>query len=122
MSQYAIFLYAPAVDEETDPSPEGLAAHDRHSEELQASGEMVTAFALAPTEMSTSMRGDLITDGPFLESKEVVLGFYVVEAPDLDAALGIARRNPINEQGGGVEVRPVVGGVVVGRDFPAVRG
>jgi hypothetical protein len=57
--------------------------------------------------MATSIRGDTITDGPFVDSKEVVAGFYVIEAPDLDAALAIARRNPAVLNGGGVEVRPV---------------
>jgi hypothetical protein len=57
--------------------------------------------------MATSVRADAITDGPFLDSKEVVAGFYVIEAPDLDAALAIARSNPVVRDGGGVEVRPV---------------
>ncbi len=59
--------------------------------------------------------GDAVTDGPFIEAKEVILGFYVIEAPDLDAALEIARRNPVLGDGGGLEVRPVAQGRVVGR-------
>jgi hypothetical protein len=57
--------------------------------------------------MATSIHGDVITDGPFIDSKEVVAGFYIIEAPDLDAALAIARLNPAVRDGGGVEVRPV---------------
>jgi hypothetical protein len=60
--------------------------------------------------MATSVRADAITDGPFLDSKEVVAGFYVIEAADLDAALAIARTNPVVRDGGGVEVRPVHSG------------
>lgn len=75
---------------------------------------MVAAFALGPEETATSLRGDAITDGPFIEGKEVIAGFYVVDAPDLDAAVEIARRNPILHQGGGVEVRPVASGYVTG--------
>jgi YCII-related domain len=56
---------------------------------------------------SNSISGDIITDGPFIDSKEVVAGFYVIEAEDLDAALAIARTNPVVHDGGGVEVRPV---------------
>ena len=48
---------------------------------------MIMAFALTPRDMATSIRGDTITDGPFVDAKEVVAGFYVIEAPDLDAAL-----------------------------------
>jgi hypothetical protein len=68
---------------------------------------MMAAFALTPRDMATSIRGDAITDGPFVDSKEVVAGFYVIEAPDLDAALAIARQNPVVSHGGGVELRPV---------------
>jgi hypothetical protein len=57
--------------------------------------------------MATSVRGDMITDGPFIDAKEVVAGFYVIEAPDLDAALATAKTNPVVREGGGVEVRPV---------------
>jgi len=48
-------------------------------------------------------------DGPFAETKEQLGGLYVVEAPDLDAALAIARRVPLH-RGGSVEVRPLIGG------------
>ena len=68
---------------------------------------MVAAFALEPASTATTLRGDLVTDGPFIETKEVVVGFYVIEAPHLDAALELVRNNPILRDGGGVEVRPV---------------
>ncbi len=68
---------------------------------------MLAAYALTPRDMATSIRGDTVTDGPFVDSKEVVAGFYVIEAPDLDAALAIARLNPAVHDGGGVEVRPI---------------
>ncbi len=55
----------------------------------------------------------VITDGPYLETKEVIVGFYVIEAPDLETAVLTARANPIVQHGGGVEVRPVAVGVVV---------
>jgi hypothetical protein len=48
------------------------------------------------------------TDGPFADTKEVLGGYYVVEADDLDAALAIAARIPAARLGGSVEVRPVV--------------
>ena len=87
---------------------EGAAeAHDQHSKDLQADGSMIAAFALESYETATSLRADGMTDGPFIEAKEVILGLCIVEAADLDAALAIARRNPILRQGGGVEVRPV---------------
>ncbi|WP_188190971.1 YciI family protein [Nonomuraea sp. SYSU D8015] len=111
MAQYAILLYAKAPADADDLTPEQREAHDRHGQDVEKlGGTMLTAFALQPSTTATSIRGDAITDGPFIDAKEVVAGVYVIEAPDLDAALEIARRNPITQQGGGVEVRPVAGG------------
>ena len=56
------------------------------------------------------LHADLVTDGPFIDSKEVVAGFYVIEAPDLDAALAIVKRNPALPMGARLEVRPVHSG------------
>jgi hypothetical protein len=115
MPQYAILLYAPVDDEDEtvdddearEGQSEGMREHDRYSQELQDEGVMIAAFGLESHESATSIRAEGITDGPFIESKEVVLGVCIVEAPDLDAALAIARRNPILHQGGGIEVRPI---------------
>ncbi|HEY8451400.1 MAG TPA: YciI family protein [Natronosporangium sp.] len=110
MAQYAVLIYA--NDAATDATAEELTAHQRYADEVVSSGAMVAAFALEPVATATSIRGDVVTDGPFVDTKEVVAGFYVIEAPDLDTALEIAGRNPAVRQGGGVEVRPVMGGSV----------
>lgn len=109
MAQYAVLLYADDSADFGNPT-EASDAHQRHAEELERSGSLRAAYALTPRELATSVHGDTVTDGPFLDSKEIVAGFYILEAADLDAALAIARRNPICQQGGGVEVRPVEGG------------
>jgi len=108
MAQYAVLIYA--GDSATDDGE--LAVHDRHARELEASGALTAAFALEPSATATSVRGDGVTDGPFVDAKEVVAGFYILEAPDLDAALRIAGGNPVIGMGGGVEVRPVAGSFV----------
>jgi hypothetical protein len=51
----------------------------------------------------------LTTDGPFIETKEELGGYYLVEADDLDGALALAARIPAARLGGAIEVRPVVG-------------
>ncbi len=107
MAQYAVLIYAHDSAHAPEATPEDLETCDRHSEELTASGAMLAAYALTPRDMATSIREDMITDGPFIDSKEVVAGFYVIEAADLDAALAIAQTNPVVREGGGVEVRPV---------------
>ena len=107
MAQYAILIYTHDSAHAPDATPDDLETCDRHSDEMAASGAMILAYALTPRDMATSVRADAITDGPFVDSKEVVAGFYVIEAPDLDAALSIARTNPVVRDGGGVEIRPV---------------
>jgi hypothetical protein len=107
MAQYAILIYAHDSAHAPDATADDLEACDAHSDDLAASDAMLAAYALTPREMATSVRADGITDGPFLDAKEVVAGFYVIDAPDLDAALAIARANPVVADGGGVEVRPV---------------
>jgi hypothetical protein len=120
MAQYAILVYAKAHAGGTDAIPGAREAHDRHFEDMVRSGAMVAAFALQPAaDTATSIRGDVVTDGPFVDAKEVIAGFSIIEAPDLDAALTIARANPATQQGGGVEVRPVEGGFIADRPAAA---
>ena len=67
---------------------------------------------LQPIETATTVRygggENLIIDGPYADAKEVLGGYYVLEAADLDAALEFAQRIPAVRLGGAVEVRPLV--------------
>ena len=67
---------------------------------------------LQPAETATTVRhgagGPLVTDGPFADTKEVLGGYYVFEASNLDEALEVAQRIPAVRLGGAVEVRPLV--------------
>jgi hypothetical protein len=105
MAQYAVLIYAHGSNATQE-------AHERHADELVHGGALITAYALTAADMATSVSGDSVTDGPFVDAKEVVAGFYVIEAADLDAALAIAARNPAAQTGGGVEVRPVAGSLI----------
>ena len=63
----------------------------------------------APLDGSGSVvRSNMVTDGPFLEAKEIVLGFIVVEARDMQEAIKLASDNPMVLGGGALEIRPVV--------------
>jgi hypothetical protein len=77
----------------------------------QAPG-MVGGDQLHGPESATTVRvhdGEtLTTDGPFADTKEVLGGFYLLDAPDLDGAIELAARVPAARMGGSVEVRPVV--------------
>ena len=120
MAQYAILIYAKLHVDEAEVVPGARVAHDRHFEDMAESGALVAAFALqSAADTATSIRGDVVTDGPFVDAKEVIAGFAIIEAPDLDAALKIARANPATQEGGGVEVRPVEGGFIANRPAAA---
>jgi hypothetical protein len=67
---------------------------------------MLGGNALQSTQTATSIRGDVVTDGPFAETKEALGGYYLIEAADLDQALAVAKLCPAGF--GGVEVRPVM--------------
>ena len=70
------------------------------------------AYAWQPADTATTVRVEhgetLLTDGPFLDAKEHVGGFMILEADDLDVALDVAARIPAARMGGAVEVRPLV--------------
>ena len=68
------------------------------NEELKAAGQMVAASGLKP-ETATTVRGDVVTDGPYAETKEILFSFYIVDVEDLDAALALARRMPASQYG-----------------------
>jgi hypothetical protein len=111
MAQYLLNLVQPVGD---PPPPEVLEPIMREvqavSEEMRAAGAWVFAAALHAPEASTVLKpqGDevLVVDGPYVEAKEFVGGFTVVEADDLDAALGWGRRYA-RATGLPIEVRPV---------------
>lgn len=80
-------------------------------QDLKASGHYVGGSQLQPTMMATTVRvrdgKRLVTDGPFAEAREQLGGYFIVEAKDLDEALGIAARIPAAYTGT-IEVRPLV--------------
>jgi hypothetical protein len=83
----------------------------RLTHELHATGQYLDASPLHPVATATSVRvrdgKRLVTDGPFAETREQLGGFFLIEAGDLDEAIGIAARVP-GARKGTVEVRPVV--------------
>jgi len=98
------------IDDKTNSgTPEERAAIDVFNDRLQAEGSWVFAGGLnAPATATVVDNRDgrsLVTDGPFVETKEHVAGFWVIEAPDLDVALALAAEGSraCNRR---VEVRP----------------
>jgi hypothetical protein len=83
-----------------------MRLHEEFMEAVRAAGaSVVGGEALQPSSTASTVRGDaLVTDGPFADTKEALGGFYVIDAPDLDVALRLAKLCPA----GNVEVRPVL--------------
>ena len=114
MAQYAALIYGRDVD----------WSEPQYAEEMQDYGAFAEAAAavirggaaLYPTSTATTVHvnggkgGDVVTsDGPYVETKEALTGFYLIEADDLDGALSWAAKIPGSWDGDGVvEVRPVL--------------
>jgi hypothetical protein len=112
--QYAILCYHDekvtcAWSKEQDDAVMAKLAfvHDK----LARQGKLGPVARLLPTTAATTLRKDrepaVVLDGPFAETKEQLLGFYVVDAADLDEMLGIARELGHANPGGAYEIRPI---------------
>jgi hypothetical protein len=93
VTRYLLSIYQP-FGEGSPPANLGeiMREVDALTEEMQAAGAWVFAGGLHPPQTATVVRDELLTDGPFIEAKEHLGGFTVIDAPDLDAALRWARR------------------------------
>jgi hypothetical protein len=81
------------------------------AQEIHSRGQYLGANPLHPTSMATSVRvrdgKRLVTDGPFVETREQLGGYFLIDAKDLDEAIEIAARIPMARKGT-VEIRPLV--------------
>jgi hypothetical protein len=110
MAQYMILIYeneGSYIDPTAEVWQQAMEAHGRFAGQVgEHGGKILGGGALQPTSTATSIRGDVVTDGPFADTKEALGGYYLIEARDLDHALDIAKLCPA--PAGGVEVRPVM--------------
>ncbi|MEU7764613.1 YciI family protein [Nocardia sp. NPDC049190] len=112
MSQYLVLLY----EDETayaaaSQEVMGEIYQDHLAFQKIAKDSLRGGNALQPTSTATAIRkrddgGFTVTDAPFAEAKEALGGYYLLEAPDLDAAIALAEQVPARF--GGVEVRPIM--------------
>jgi hypothetical protein len=104
MAQYAVLIF----EGEANLPPEVMEAHGQLPDRIaERGGRVVAGLAVEPASTATTIRGETVTDGPFIETKEDMAGVFIIEARDLDHALALARLTPIVV--GGVEVRPLIG-------------
>jgi len=105
-----IYLDEKAALSETERQ-ECYAESTQLAHEIHSSGQYLGANPLHPTSMATSVRvrngKKLVTDGPFAETREQLGGYFLIDAKNLDEAIGIAARIPMARKGT-VEIRPVI--------------
>ncbi|WP_330475580.1 YciI family protein [Terrabacter sp. C0L_2] len=115
MARYLLSVFGPAEPTEFGPYPsreemlEAFADTGAFNDRLEREGRLVFADGLEPATTATTVDGrgerPAFTDGPYLETKEHLGGFWVIEAPDLDVALALAAEAS-KACRGTVEVRP----------------
>lgn len=109
--EYALLIYGDEkvwASRDADQVKENMARHAKFAQMLEQRNAIRGGEELAATNSATTLRRDgdseSITDGPFAETTEVLGGFYLIEAADLDEAIGYARQLPELV----IEIRPVV--------------
>jgi hypothetical protein len=111
--QYMLMIYsseAAAQAATEEQRGQMLAAYGAYTEALSSAGALVAGNRLRPTASATTVRlvdgKSQVLNGPYAETKEQLGGYYLIDAPDLDAALSWAARCP-GATHGTVEVRPI---------------
>ncbi len=111
--RYMLLLYSEPGETERDPEQvrATMEAFDAFTAEVQRRGSFIAAEPLEPVTTATTVRvrdgKPLLMDGPFAETREHLGGYYLVDCPDLDAAVEIAALCPAAATGT-VEVRPIM--------------
>jgi hypothetical protein len=115
MAKYLILIYGSEQEwnaqtpDELDAKEAGHRAFSAAAGTGRLSGEELESVTTATTLRASGGDTPIVTDGPFMETKEALGGFYIVDVPDLDAAVALARMLPeLHERHGAVEVRPIV--------------
>ena len=109
--KYMLLIYLDEQALSEAERQECYAESTQLAQQIHSSGQYLAANPLHPTSMATSVRvrngKRLVTDGPFAETREQLGGYFLIEANNLDDAIGIAARIPMARKGT-VEVRPVI--------------
>ena len=111
MPHYLLANYLPDDFDPSTMTPASIQAINDLNDELEAAGARLMACGLSPAGQAKSLRGQpngevLITDGPYLEAKEHIGGFWILEAADMDEAMAWARKAAFSPESRG-EVREI---------------
>ncbi len=114
--QYALLIYEPEAESypggETGQAWKAIVeAHNAYGQEMGAAGVIVGGAGLKSPDTATTVRvtpqGRTVHDGPFAETREQLGGLYMIDVPDLDAAIEWAKKLPIAKTGS-IEIRPML--------------
>jgi hypothetical protein len=112
--QYLLLIYdneAAMAGRDEAARNQMLADYRDFTQSIVQAGQFKAGDPLQPTSTATTVRvrdgKTMITDGPFAETREQLGGYYLIEAKDLDAAIGVAARVP-SAKLGSIEVRPIM--------------
>jgi hypothetical protein len=126
--KYTLLLYGDEsrwAEMSPDDMAEDMQRWGAFFEELSGAGAYLAGEGLDATASAVTVRvkdGEAVhTDGPFAETREQLGGFYLLECPDMDAALAWAAKVPDLGEGGSVEVRPVMDYEAAGYDEPSAE-
>jgi hypothetical protein len=108
---------AESMNSQPDPTPESFKSHEDNVspwlDDVEARGVRLDGDMLAPPRRAATVRvrdGKLsVTEGPFIETKEAIGGYDILECDSMDEAIKVAAAHPV-AQGGTIEVRPFYGG------------
>jgi hypothetical protein len=110
--QYLLLIYQSEANRQSDADrSKMMEEYGKFTQSIIQSGNFKAGDALQPTSSATTVRvkdgKPVVTHGPFAETREALLGYYVIDAKDLDEALAIAARVP-SARIGSIEVRPMM--------------
>jgi hypothetical protein len=113
--RYLLLIYGNEQAAAAQPAEAQAAEMDawwKYTSDLRESGHHLGGEALQPIATATTVRlangRTVVADGPFAETKEQLGGFYMIDVPDLDAAIAWAGKMPNLPSGGSVEIRPIM--------------
>lgn len=112
--RYMILIYGKESDWDAIPqerAQEIMAAYNAYTDKLRDAGVLVSGDELNVVATAKSVRGAggaNVVDGPFVDTKEALGGYYLIDAPSDAEALKWAKQAPTMMHGGGVELRPVM--------------
>ena len=109
--QYLLLIYENENNRAAPDRSKMMEEYGKFTKSIIESGNFKAGNALQPTSTATTVRlkdgKPVTTHGPFAETREALLGYYLIDAKDLDQALGIAARVP-SAKHGSIEVRPIM--------------